>query len=94
MAGDLNETLRPGAGSKVCKCLTPGNCWSLLHVPYPSGEPTNFQPIGEPTNFQPIGAEKVARTEIDYIMVDVHSPISLRAIAAYPRVSPHGALCC
>ena len=85
VAGDLNETLRPGAGSKVSKCMRPGHCWAYLHIPYPSGEPTNFQPVG---------AGKVARTEIDYILVDVLSPVSLMAKAVYPGVSHHGAFCC
>ena len=85
VARDLNETLRPGAGSEVSKCLRPGSCWAFLYVPYPSGEPTNFQPVG---------AGKVARTEIDYILVDVLSPVSLTAKAVYPGASHHGALCC
>ena len=85
VAGDLNETLRPGAGSRVSKCMRQGNCWAFLHIPYP---------LGEPTIFQPVGAGKVARTEIDYILVDVLSPVSLSAKAVYPGVSHHGALCC
>ena len=61
------------------------HCWAFLYVPYPSGEPTNFPPVG---------AGKVTRTEIDYILVDVLSPVSLPAKAVYPGVSHHGALCC
>ena len=85
VAGDLNETLHPGAGSNVSKCLWPGNCWAFLHIHYPSGEPTNVQPVG---------SGKVVRIEIDYNLVDVLSPVSLSAKAVYPGVSHHGALCC
>ena len=85
VAGDLNEVISTTSSGKVSKCLRFGNCWSFLYIPYERGEPTNFQPTG---------AGKVARTEIDYILIEASGPLTLLTKAVYPGVSHHGALCC